>query len=190
MYKILPQLPVEFENLKCDSVRAEDIESIRVWRNQQMDVLRQSTPISKQQQIAYFWHHVWPNLKADNPNQILFRLTEDGQLIGYGGLVHVDWLSRRAEISFLLETKKNKPPELLVGYFLKWLKMVQEIAFVDLGLNRLTTETFATRPEMIEALEQSLFKCEGILRSHVNVGGELIDSFLHGRLRADWEKRA
>lgn len=190
MYKILPQLPVELENLKCDCLRAEDIESIRIWRNEQMAVLRQSIPISRQQQIVYFRRNVWPDLEADNPHQILFRLTEGGHLIGYGGLVHVDWLSRRAEISFLLETKRNNPPELLVGYFLKWLKIVQEIAFVDLGLNRLTTETFATRPEIIEALEQSLFKCEGILKSHVNLGGELIDSFLHGRLRADWEKRA
>ena len=187
MYKILPQLPFELENLSCDSLDPDDIESVRVWRNDQIDVLRQTRHISRQEQIEYFQRYVWPDLDSDQPSQILFKLTELGRMIGYAGLVHIDWPSKRAEISFLLEPKRNEPRALLVSYFLKWLKMAQHLAFANLGLNLLTTETYATRPEIIRALEQSSFKREGTLPSHVNLGGNLIDSVLHSRLRAEWE---
>ena len=38
--------------------------------------------------------------KEKQPNQLLFSFIENNLLIGYGGLVHIDWTNKNAEISF------------------------------------------------------------------------------------------
>ena len=56
---------------ELESVQPEHIEKIRQWRNEQMDVLRQSKPISKEQQIQYYEKHIWSELKSSQPKNIL-----------------------------------------------------------------------------------------------------------------------
>ena len=51
----------------------------------------------------YFEKNIWSELKKNDPNQILLAIEQNGQLIGYGGLVHISWVYKRAELSFLLK---------------------------------------------------------------------------------------
>ena len=46
--------------------------------------------------------------ETDQPYQILFSFLKNNEFIGYGGLVHINWEEKKAEISFLLNTKINE----------------------------------------------------------------------------------
>lgn len=185
-YKVMPRPRVEQGCLVIRAVAPHDIERIRQWRNAQIDVLRQTSWISPEEQERYFAENVWLEMASLRPKQILLSLEKDGEMIGYGGLVHINWDARRAEISFLLrpdlEQSPNKLPEILSCY----LKIIYEIAFDDLGLNKLVTETYSFRKTHISVMESSGLRLEGYLRNHVLIRDQLTDSYLHGILSSEW----
>ena len=104
-YKCLPKRTYQMGEYSTEAVQPEHIEIIRQWRNEQMDVLRQSKPISKAEQIAYYEKNVWPEMIKKNPDKILLSIMYDGVLKGYGGLVYLSWEHLRGEISFILDTQ-------------------------------------------------------------------------------------
>lgn len=172
--------------LSIRAVDPMDIESIRLWRNAQMDVLRQASVITPDGQQAYFAAHVWPQMKLAEPNQILLAIEQNGQLIGYGGLVHISWADRRGEISFLLNPQLTKNEEIYGKIFYHFLELIKELAFKDLKLNRLFTETYAHRNHHISVLEKAGLKCEGRLVEHVMIDAKPVDSLFHGVLAREW----
>lgn len=185
-YRVMRERPILSDgSIVVRAVEMEDIEMIRVWRNAQMDVLRQTRAIGSEEQLAYFERAVWPDKRSDQPSNILLALLENGRLIGYGGLVHIAWDYARAEISFLLATEIADDAGVISTLFAKWLRLMQQLAFNDLGLTRLTTETYAMRTLHIRALEDAGFRQEGRLREHVRIGGRPIDAVVHGCLASD-----
>lgn len=157
-------------------------EAIRQWRNAQMDVLRQREPISPEQQRRYFDTEVWPTLRMPHPPQLLLSFSHAGRPIGYGGLVHIAWPHRRAEVSFLLDPARTADPAAYAADFGAFLTLLKQLAFGPLGLQRLWTETYATRGHHIGVLEANGFAFEGRLRRHVILDGQPVDSLLHGCL--------
>lgn len=181
-YKVLPQSELSDGVITLRSLRQDDIENIRLWRNSQMDVLRQSDPISSEDQILYFEKHVWPEKKSTQPFQILLGIEISNKFIGYGGLVNIHWFYQRAEISFLLsdEIKMNKQ-----NILTRFLLLIKELSFNHLGLKRIWTETYSNRKAHIKTLEASGFVLEGCMRKHVIVCGERTDSLIHGAICCD-----
>ena len=169
--------------------REGDIESVRRWRNDQIDVLRQKAPLSEAQQVAYYRDRIVPTFAQAEPPQILFSYLEREQLVGYGGLVHIDWEVRRGEVSFLMETRRASDAKRYVDDFRAFLELLAAIAFGELRFTRLTTETFDIRPVHVQALESFGFRAEGRLRAHVLVRGRPVDSLVHGLLRDEWRSR-
>lgn len=185
-YLVMPRPQISDSVLNLRAVNQADIEAIRQWRNDQMDVLRQTEPISQEAQVRYFEENIWPDLIQLQPKQILLAIERQGELIGYGGLVHISWPYRRAEISFLLSPKLEKDSKVLYEYFTRFLALVQELAFKDLKLNRLSTETYAHRVIHIRALEVAGHRLEGKLRNHVIIDDSPIDALVHGLLAQEW----
>ena len=103
-YKCLPRRYYEHGDYTLEAVQPEHIEKIRIWRNEQMDVLRQPKPILKEQQIQYYEKHIWSELKSNQPKNILLSYKHQNILIGYGGLVNLSWVDKRGEMSFLLDS--------------------------------------------------------------------------------------
>jgi RimJ/RimL family protein N-acetyltransferase/predicted ATP-grasp superfamily ATP-dependent carboligase len=171
-------------------IQDKDIEDIRIWRNSQIDVLRQSAPISTEQQKKYFDQKIWPTMVQEDPESILLTFFEEGRRIGYGGLVHIAWEHRRAEVSFLVDTLIAADVPKRQYCFSNYLKMIRRLAFDDLGLNRLTTETYDIRPDYVEALEENGFVFEGRLHQHVMIDGEYVDSLCHAAFRQEGSKPA
>lgn len=185
-YRVMSKRPVLGDGLVVvRAVEPEHIETIRCWRNAQIDVLRQSRPITAEEQVAYFERVVWPDKKSDRPSNILLGLFEDGRMIGYGGLVHIAWDYGRAEVSFLLATEIAQDDERVSSLFATWLRQMQGLAFDDLGLSRLTTETYVMRALHLRILDEAGFQREGLLRQHVRVGGRPMDAVVHGCLASD-----
>lgn len=181
-YSIMPTPSLEIGRYSIRAVEPSDIENIRCWRNTQIDSLRQSAPISEAQQISYFAREIWPDKATCTPRNILLMFLQDGKPIGYGGLVHIAWEHRRAEISFLLNPEHERSDTEVRDLFMEWVKLMKLLAFKDLNLRRLYTETFATRSLYIPALEKSGFRHEGTLRQHVFINNVAVDSLIYGCL--------
>ena len=182
-YRCMPKPRLEQDGLAIRSIQPDHIEPIRQWRNAQIEFLRQTKPIEPEEQIRYFERNVWPDMARPDPANILLAIEEDGALVGYGGLVHVAWEHRRAEVSFLMDPARATGGSAYRRYFLGFLKLLQQLAFEDLGFNRIFAETYAVRTEHMAILEEAGFRREGVMRDHVVIGGRPMDSILHGCVR-------
>lgn len=185
-YRCMPRPNIALDEYIIRAVQPEDIERIRLWRNAQMSVLRQDNPISESDQISYYREHVWPMMPKPQPANILLSFFHRGRHIGYGGLVHIAWPHARAEMSFLLDPELVVEPAIYTNHFLAWLRLLKLLAFEDLSLNRLYTETWAFREAHIAVLEQAGFRREGVCREHVCIDGNWCDAIIHGVLRRDY----
>jgi RimJ/RimL family protein N-acetyltransferase len=157
-----------------------DRDAIREWRNTQIDVLRQHNPLSASDQDNYFSNIVLPQLTQEQPEQILFAFLEDSQPVGYGGLVHIVWSDRRAEVSFLTDINRSEQ-HVFSQDWSQYLTLLVQLA-QKIGFNKLTTETYSIRSELIEILENFGFTQEDLLRDHHLINGAPVDSFAHAYL--------
>ncbi|WP_345125284.1 GNAT family N-acetyltransferase [Hymenobacter antarcticus] len=186
-YRPLPQAEFRHEAYRLVPIRYEDREPIRAWRNAQLDVLRQAEPLSAAQQDAYFQKVVLPLFEKERPGQLLFSLLHHDELIAYGGLVHISWPDARAEVSFLADPARAANPTTYRQDFRAHLRLLGQVAFDGLKLNRLFTETYDIRPAHVAILEEAGFRLEGRLRQHVQLRpGTFADSLMHGQLAADY----
>lgn len=179
-YKCLSKEIYQQDNYSLIPIREKDIESIGIWRNEQIKILRQEKPISQQEQKNYFKNVIKKTFESENPDCILLSFLLNSNCIGYGGLVHIDWDLKSAEISFLTETSRSNNPKVYEDDFKIFLKLICQIAFFDLNFNKLTTETYDFRKLTIKILENYGFKFEGKLKKHVFKEGKFFDSVLHG----------
>lgn len=164
---------------------ADDLEVVRTWRNSQTDVLRQNREIAPAEQRRWFETVVVPTHESPTPSFLLVGMHREGHLVAYGGLTNLSWDYRRAEVSFLADTRiasDNTAYAEVLDHFLAWLDAV---SFDDLSLHRLFTETYAYRIFHITLLERHGYRLEGRLREHVVKRGKRVDSLMHGRLATE-----
>ena len=183
-YKVLPMPAYRTaEGYAIAAIEERDMAPIKDWRNAQLLVLRQARPLTDADQGLYFAQHVLPAFVAEFPRIILFRFTIKDSLIGYGGLTNLDWDSRRAEVSFLLDPVRVADAGGYDADFSAFLGLLKLVGFGELGLNRLFTETYDVRPHHVAILERAGFLLEGRMRQHARVGGCLTDSLIHGLIK-------
>ena len=101
-YKSLNRQVYTRDKYSIIPIRYADRYKIMNWRNEQLFHLRQDSILTKEEQDNYFDKVLSKIFDVPNPNQILFSYLENGICLGYGGLVHINWKDRNAEISFLL----------------------------------------------------------------------------------------
>lgn len=178
-YQVLSATEYRLNNLSISTIDETYIQQIRIWRNQQIDILRQNQIITESEQIHYFNTRVFPLLESEFPQQVLFYCFYKGSFIGYGGIVHISYENKIGEISFLLDP--NIPIDTFYeSVFILFLELMNKIAFQELKLNKLFTETFSTRMEHVPMLEKAGYCREGVRLSHVILNGQIADVYLHG----------
>ena len=165
-------------------LRQQDMELIRQWRNGQTAILRQQKPITTDEQTRYFEERVAPGFRTPHPSEILFSIMKKERCIGYGGLVHVNWEYKRAEISFLVQLGIQETSKLFEKLFLEFVDVLKEIAFDELQFHRLTAECYAIRPKIPYLLQKSGFRKEGHLVSYVYKGGCWVDAYMYGLINS------
>lgn len=158
-------------------LRYEDRFSIMRWRNEQIYHLRQARPLTEDDQQRYFDNVVSKLYDNPKPDQILFSYLEKGVCIGYGGLVHINWIDHNGEISFIMDTKLES--EHFAEHWSNYLTMLKFVAFDDLGLHKIYTYAFDLRPHLYTMLEANGYKREATLKEHCVFNGEYKDVVLH-----------
>lgn len=182
IYKCLRTQEFSLGKFKLVPIRFEDRYKIMQWRNEQIYHLRQAKPLTKEDQDAYFENVVTKLFDQEQPNQILFSFLEDGICIGYGGLVHINWIDKNAEISFIMKT------ELEEGNFEKnwliYLRMIEEVGFNSLNFQKLYVYAFDLRPHLYQVLEKGKYFLDAKLKNHCFYNGEYKDVVIYSKLKS------
>ena len=177
LYICLHQQEQHLGDYSIVPLRYEDRFSIMKWRNEQIYHLRQARPLTEDDQQHYFDNVVSKLYDNPKPDQILFSYLEKGVCIGYGGLVHINWIDRNGEISFIMDTKLEA--EHFAEHWSNYLTMLKAVAFDDLGLHKIYTYAFDLRPHLYTMLEANGYKREATLKEHCLFNGEYKDVVLH-----------
>jgi len=178
-YKALNRQEFAKGNYRIIPIRVEDRYAIMQWRNEQIFHLRQNKPLTEEDQDTYFNTAVASLFSQEQPGQILFSYLEGDTCIGYGGLVHINWIDQNAEISFITSTSiKDEQYEFHMSTF---LGLIEEVAFSELSFHKLFTYAFDVRPEIYPILEKNGFKREAILKGHCHFDGDFIDVIIHSK---------
>ena len=179
-YKCLDKQVYKFKNLNLIPIRFQDRFDIMKWRNEQISHLRQKQKLTKDEQNEYFENVIKKQFSQENPKQILFSLIENKNLIAYGGLVHIDWNNRNAEISFLIKTSKEGKD--FVKLWVIFLKLIEQVAFETLNFKKIYTYSFeGLRPKLYDALEKSKYILDGDLNNHVKIGINYKNVLIHSK---------
>lgn len=176
-YKCLSKQVYELNEYSIVPIRYEDRMSIMQWRNEQIFHLRQNTPLTVDDQNRYFEKVIAALFDQDQPSQILFSYLKNGNCIGYGGLVHISWKDKNAELSFVLNTSLEK--DHFVDHWVIYLSLIEQVAFTELQLYKIYTYAFDLRPLLYNALATAGFKKEAILKEHCRFGNEFVDVLIH-----------
>jgi len=172
-----------FKKYCITPIRRQDIQKIRKWRNEQIDVLRQTKPLTAEDQTRYYNKEITRTFFAKEPDLILFSFLLNNLCIGYGGLVHLNWSSKKAEVSFLTKTERNENKEVYQKDFRAFFKLIKKLAFEELEFNRLFTETYEIRPYVIKLLEEMKFVLKRRKKKYMKIKGIYIDSLIHECLK-------
>jgi RimJ/RimL family protein N-acetyltransferase len=176
-YKVLKNQVFSLDNITIVPIRYDDRMAILKWRNEQIYHLRQENKLTKDDQEFYFSNIVNKLFTQKHPSQILFSYMENDVCIGYGGLVHINWIDKNAEVSFIMNTQLEK------DYFSKhwtiFLHLIEQVAFSELNLHKLCTYAFDLRPHLYQIIEDAGFIREGTLKEHCLFEGEYKDVIIH-----------
>lgn len=179
-YTCLKQQEYSLGDHKIVPIRYEDRFLIMRWRNEQIYHLRQTRLLTEEDQQHYFDNVVAKLYDNPKPDQILFSYLENNACIGYGGLVHINWIDHNAEISFIMDTRLEK--EHFAEHWSNYLTMLKELAFNDLGLHKIFTYAFDIRPHLYKILEANGFTHEASLNEHCWFQGAYKDVVIHSIL--------
>lgn len=179
-YKFLQQQVYTKDNFSIVPLRHEDRWDIMKWRNEQIYHLRQAQPLTTESQDNYFNTVVASLFEEMQPKQILFSYLENDNCIGYGGLVHIDWFNKNAEISFIMNTSLEK--DYFHFHWSTYLQLIEQMAFNELKFHKIFTYAFNLRPHLYEAVESQNFFKEATLKEHILFDGKYIDVVIHSKI--------
>lgn len=179
-YKALEHQKFSNADFKLVPIRYEDRHKIMKWRNEQMYHLRQAEPLTKEKQETYFKNVVAKLFDQEQPEQILFSFLKDDECIGYGGLVHINWIDKNAEISFVMDTSLEKKNFVL--YWSIFLTMIEKVAFKNLKLHKLFVYAFDLRPHLYSVLRENEYFLDATLKEHCLFNGRFINVVIHAKL--------
>jgi len=163
-------------------IRFEDRYDIMRWRNEQIYHLRQNKPLTKKDQDLYFDQTVSNLFEQEKPSQLLFSFLKNDKCIGYGGLVHVNWVDKHAEISFIMDTKLEN--ESFEKYWNQYLDLIEKVAFTDLLLHKIFTYAFDLRSNVFSVLEKNKYLKEAVLKDHKFFNGGYVDVLIHSKMNS------
>lgn len=180
-YRVLAQQTFCSGKYSLVPIRAEDRYDIMKWRNEQIYHLRQNKPLTREDQDNYFDNVVANLFQQEQPNQILFSFLENEKCIGYGGLVHINWIDKNAEISFIMDTGLEK--DYFDEIWTAFLKLLEKVAFSELNLHKINTYAYDLRPHLYPIFENNGFRKEGILKEQKLVNSKFIDVVIHAKIK-------
>jgi RimJ/RimL family protein N-acetyltransferase len=119
----------------------------------------------------------------EHPFAMDIREGEAWILAGSVGLMHIDWISRKAEIGIMIGEKRfwNK------GYGTEAMRLILKHGFETLNMHRLYLRVFSDNPGAIRAYEKAGFVLEARMREAHFADGQYKDDLMMSILRSEWQ---
>ncbi len=179
-YKALSNQVFELGEYRIVPIRMQDRRPIMKWRNEQLYHLRQSKPLTEADQDSYFEEVISNLFDQNQPNQILFSYLQGDTCIGYGGVVHINWVDSNGEISFIMDTSLEK--DYFSFHWTNFLKLIEEVGFDELSLHKLFVYAFDLRPQLYDVLFKNGFFRDAELKEHCYFENKFIDVIIYSKL--------
>ena len=168
-----------YKKYKIKIIRKGDIQKIKKWRNEQIDILRQTKKISTLEQNQYYEDFIKKSFFIKKPKMIILSFLLSGKCIGYGGLTHINWTKKSSELSFILDTKRAQNSKIYEKEFNIFLKLILKLNEEEIKFKKIFTETYNVRPKHLRILENVGFRYRKIKRNFIKIHGEYVDSLIH-----------
>ena len=151
------------------ALELSDMEPIRNWRNQHLDILRTPFALTKEQQEDWYKNEICNRQSRSRFWAITF---EDTGLIGYGGIENIQWENSIGEISLLIDPKYQGR-----GTGTEAAKELIRIAHEQLNLRIVYAEVYENNPAVAfwDKVFQGCMKHELPYRKYCN--GRYYSSF-------------
>lgn len=104
-------------------------------------------------------------------------LVLDGRMVGAGGLIGIDWESRKTGIGYWLAEQHQGQ-----GLMTRAVQAVTDYAFDDLDLNRVEIQVGTDNAKSRAIPERLGFRQEGVLRDYERVGDRYLDIVVYSLL--------
>jgi [ribosomal protein S5]-alanine N-acetyltransferase len=162
------------------ALQLEDLNTVILWAKDSEFCLANEWSLElSEERIRTHWTGI---ITESSDTLIRKGITFENQLIGYADLADINAHESRASLGYAIGNSS------LWGQGLGFLgaKLMLEIAFTDLKLERVTAEVNAANTRSLRVLEKLGFKREGILRQHETYRGVRGDVHLFGMLRQEF----
>ncbi len=176
-YKALRQQVYRLGDYAIVPIRYEDRFLIMKWRNEQIYHLRQDGLLTEKDQEKYFMEVVRKLFEKAQPDQLLFSYLKKGKCIGYGGLVHIDWQQKKAELSFIMQTDLEE--KYFDRHWINFIKLIEKVAFNELNFKGIFTYAYDLRPYLYSVLEKAGFKQKQRLKNEIIIDEKPVDVVIH-----------
>ena len=180
-FKALSKQEFSMQPFSLVPIRMEDRYSIMEWRNEQMYHLRQNNLLSKEDQDQYFNTVVKKLFDQEKPDQNLFSYLNDGNVIGYGGLVHINWIDKHAEISFIMNTALEE--QFFESHWTNYLGLLEQVAFEELNFHKIFVYAFDLRPRIYSVLKKNNYFKDATLKDHCFYETRFIDVVIYSKIQ-------
>jgi RimJ/RimL family protein N-acetyltransferase len=111
------------------------------------------------------------------------KVDDDYEPIGNTSFMHIDWVSRNAEIGIFLGEKKVWSQ----GYGREAMKLMLRYGFNQMNLHRISLQVYEHNIRGIKAYEHAGFVHEGRLRQDVFKEGVYRDVLIMAVIRPEWQ---
>jgi hypothetical protein len=147
---------LSYKEFKLTPIRYEHRIKIIKWRNEQIFHLRQEKKLTLKEQDFYFENIVLNQFHEKSPNQILFSFYQNEEFIAYGGFVHIDWINRKAELSFVMDTRLEEKNFIFIWN--SYIKTLEKFVKMNPIIITIFTYSFNLRPKLYKVLNKNNFK--------------------------------
>ena len=153
------------------------------WRNEQIYHLRQNKLLTEEDQEIYYEKSVKKSFYSSEPKLILFSFLKNDQLMGYGGLVHINWEKKEGEISFLMNTEIES--DYFGLFWTSFLKIIEEVSFTYLNFTKIFTYSYSIRKNLYDILKREKYILEKIIPNSIIINKKSFDIKIHSKLYTD-----
>jgi [ribosomal protein S5]-alanine N-acetyltransferase len=170
-------------DVKLRALQLEDLSTVMLWAKDSEFCLANewSLEIPEERLINH-----WTGIITESSDKLIRKgITLNGQLIGYADLADINTFEARASLGYAIGDSS------LWGKGLGFLgaKLMLELAFENLKLERVTAEVNAANTRSLRVIERLGFKLEGIFRRHETYRGVRGDVHWFGMLLEEFESR-
>lgn len=169
------------------AVEKADLELLKQWRNLP-DFRRNFREV---RELNMYNQEAWFEKTNSSPNDFMFMFEklDDGEPLGAGGLLYINWIIRSADFSFYIGYAEKYIDD--EGYAEDAARLLLDYGFLNLNLNKIWTELYEFDTRKLNFFQEVFkFKVDGCLRDNCFEDGRYWNSYIISLTREDYDKYA